>query len=349
MLNGAALASLTRLFRNGAASRQADERLVDLFRNRVQLKKDLAALRNENYRLQDAIKRQVDSMARAEKKVAGIEALLRDPHWSHNVVTFYQLRDVGDRCHERLRERAQKLRRQREEAVQSTTLAAWRRRREDKAFAIKRKISECTTSLQGLEAQLSACHEDFEGMGTLRRFFRRRMVAAKIESMLARIDEKRAQEDALLEELQRIESTLPPDADGLDVRSKRMVNFQILAFAQRLYLHYDKLGLAQMIRDAQSMQAGAVSYGDKATCDAILRRMREADSEDGPPRESESTVARRTRLIADSAGFRGDEDVIPIPASVATVYDFDEYGSLLEHEVALLSENYFGIGRVLIR
>ncbi len=351
MLNGAALASLTSLFRNGAAPSQADERLVDLFRNRVQLKKDLAALRNENYRLHDAIKRQVGSIARVEKRMASIEALLRDPDWSHNVVAFFQLRAAGDQCHERLRQHAEKLRRQREEAVQSTVLAAWRRRREDKAFAVKRKISECRTSLQDLEARLGACHKDLEEMGMMRRFFRRRMAESRIESMLDSIDEKRGHEDALLEELQRIDASLPPDADALDVRSKRMLNIQILGFAQLLFLHYDKPGLAQMIREAQVMQPGAISYGDKATCDAIVRRLREAEGANGSLDDAESTAAfaERTRLIADSAEFRRAEDVIPIPASVATVYDFDEDGSLLEHDVALLGDNYFGIGRVLVR
>lgn len=99
------------------------------------------------------------------------------------------------------------------------------------------------------------------------------------------------------------------------------------------------------------MQPGAISYGDKATCDAIVRRLREAEGANGSLDDAESTAAfaERTRLIADSAEFRRAEDVIPIPASVATVYDFDEDGSLLEHDVALLGDNYFGIGRVLVR
>ncbi len=65
--------------------------------------------------------------------------------------------------------------------------------------------------------------------------------------------------------------------------------------------------------------------------------------------DNEPAFAKRARLIADSAEFRREEDVVPTPASVATVYAFDEDGSLLTQEVALLSENYFGIGRVLIR
>ncbi len=315
----------------------------------MQLKKELAALRDENCRLQDAIKRQAGNVARVENKLANIESLLLDPDCSHNLVTFYQLRAVGNRCHERLRRHADKLLRQREEAVQSTMLAAWRRRREDKAFTIKRKVSDCRTSVQDLEVRLSTCRTEFDNMGILQRLFRRRSVETELESLLTSIEAKRTQETALLEELQRIESNSPPGNEGLDVRSKRMVNFQILAFAQQLYLQYDERGLAQMVRDARELQAGAIRYGDKQTCDAILTQIRDCDRRDVTVADNEPAFAKRARLIADSAEFRREEDVVPTPASVATVYAFDEDGSLLTQEVALLSENYFGIGRVLIR
>lgn len=349
MSNGAALASLITLFRDGTASKKVDDRLVDLFRSRIQLKKDLAALRNENYHLQDALKRQAGSVAHVERRLSRIEALLRDPESSHNVVTFYQLRAVGDECHERLKSRAEQLRREREDAFQSTMLAAWRRRREDKAFAVKRKISECRTSKDNLEVRLNALRNDLDDMGILRRFFRRRFVATEIEAILASSDEKRRQEGALLEELQRIEANSPPEKEGLDVASKRMVNFQILAFAQQLYLQYDEAGLAQMLRDARAMDVGGISYGDKETCDAILRRLLACDSELRASEKQESALAKRTRLIADAAEYHEKDDAVPIPGSVSTLYDFDEDGRMLQQEVDLLGENYFGLGVVLIR
>ena len=90
------MASLTGIFKAAPEPPQQDtDKLVDLFRNRVELKKEFAALRDEKYRLQDRIKEHRASIERVEQKLNHLEALLLDPEWVHNVVTFYQLRRLA--------------------------------------------------------------------------------------------------------------------------------------------------------------------------------------------------------------------------------------------------------------
>ena len=49
------MANLTEFFKTAEEAEQDTDKLVDLFRNRSELKKEFAALRNEKYELQDRI------------------------------------------------------------------------------------------------------------------------------------------------------------------------------------------------------------------------------------------------------------------------------------------------------
>ncbi len=97
------MASLTGLFKSEADIEQDTDKLVDLFRNRAELKKEFAALRNEKYRLQDRIKERQGAVERVQQKLNHLEALLLDPEWVHTVVAYYQLKRLAAHCEAKLK------------------------------------------------------------------------------------------------------------------------------------------------------------------------------------------------------------------------------------------------------
>src|SRR5210317_2363003 len=109
------MASLTGLFKPEPEEDHSDDKLVDLFRNRVELKKEFAALRNEKYELQDRIKKHRGSIERVEQKLQHLESLLLDPEWVHNVAVFYQLRRLAAHCQAKVERFAEELKQQREQ------------------------------------------------------------------------------------------------------------------------------------------------------------------------------------------------------------------------------------------
>src|SRR5210317_892871 len=109
---------------------QDNDKLVDLFRNRSELKKEFAALRDEKYRLQDRVKEHRASIERVEQKLNHLESLLLDPEWVHNVVTFYQLRRLSAHCASRLARFAEQLKQQREKRILDKVLESWSARQE---------------------------------------------------------------------------------------------------------------------------------------------------------------------------------------------------------------------------
>ena len=60
-------------------------------------------------------------------------------------------------------------------------------------------------------------------------------------------------------------------------------------------------------------------------------------------------LKRRTALIAEHAVFKNDDDVVPIPGTVATVFAIDANGVIREKDANLLGNNFWGLSDVLGR
>ena len=337
------------MFRNEATAKTENDKLVELFRNRIELKKEFAALQTENYQLEDSIKRHLDTIVRVEQKLGHLEGLLLDPEWVHNVATFYQLRGVAERCHNQLKHFAEKLKREREKQQYSQVLSAWQRHRREKLADLEHKLADHRSAMQKLEDELDAARSRLANMGVITKWLRGRLAAEDIDAVVARIESGHVLEEELLRELQYIEDMIPPTPEGLDIRSKRQINFQILALAQQLYLHYEKDNLIKLVKEASEKSAGAISYGDKAECDRILACIAERAGEEEHVEDGDERLARRAELIARRASFALEEDVVPESESVVSALDFDIDGETLEKEVPILIDNYFGVGQVLSR
>lgn len=343
------MASLTTIFKHETAVTQETDKLVDLFRNRAELKKEFAALRNEKYQLQDRIKQHQGSTARAQQLLGDLENLLLDPKWVHNVVAFYQLRALATHCRIRLERFAEQLKQQREKRIHSKVLVSWNEQRRQKSDRIENRVGEHRMAVQLLEDQLQSERHKLMTMSGFARFFRGRSLAAEMNDIAARIELGQAQEIELLKELDNIQKLDPPDRPGLDVATKRSINFMILSFAQQLYLQIAGDGLVGLAKEASEKSAGAINYGGKPECDQILRRLEQVKKEVEDESNFVEVLQKRAQLIAEHAQFRNHDDAVPVPGSVATVYEIEADGVVNQEDANLLGDNYFGIAKVMSR
>ena len=105
------------------------------------------------------------------------------------------------------------------------------------------------------------------------KLFRGRSANEDVEALAVQIAAKEQDENALRTKLDDIRRREPPETLGLDIPTKRSINFMILAFAQQLYLMFDDDELASFVREANEKSPGAVKYGDHSDCEAILARI----------------------------------------------------------------------------
>ena len=69
------MSSLTAIFGNSEEKTEDSDKLLELYWNRAELKKEFADMRKEQYRLQDRIKEQEGRAARLQQKLKHLEGL----------------------------------------------------------------------------------------------------------------------------------------------------------------------------------------------------------------------------------------------------------------------------------
>jgi hypothetical protein len=341
--------SLTGIFKAEPDETQDNDKLVDLFRNRAELKKEFAALRNEKFQLQDRIKAHEGATARVQQKMEHLENLLLDREWVHNVVAFYQLRRLAAHCNAKLIRFAEQLKQQRESRVHSKVLGEWNQQRAEQAAVIDNDISEIRLQTQLLEDQLQAERHKLMTMNGISKMFGGKTLSEEVAAISDRIAAGQARESELMEALENVHNLAPPDHEGLDNATKRSINFMILAFAQQLYLHFAEDDLVRLAKDANEKSVGAVNYGSKYECDEIIEKIEKRWDSMESVTDYADVLQKRAKFIADRAKFRDVDDVIPISGTVATVFAIDANGVVKEKDANLLGDNYFGLTKVLSR
>ena len=343
------MASRTAIFKTAPEREDENEKLVELFKNRAELKKEFAELRKEQYRLQQRIKEQQGATARVTQKLEHLESLLVDPEWVHTVVVFYQLRAMNRRCASKLAKFAEQLKQQRERRQMDGENAAWKKQLQSEASAIQKQIGEHRMSVQMIEDRLQAERSRAESMSGFAKVFKGKSASSEIEGIEAELIAAQQEEQDLLQEFESIQERQPPDTAGLGIADKRSINFMIISFAQQLYLQFRDDRLVSLIKESADKSVGAINYGNKADCDALLELViNSADAIDNVS-DFADALKRRAGLIAEHALFKNDDDVVPVAGTVATVFAFDQNGVIKEKDANLLGDNYWGLREALSR
>jgi hypothetical protein len=163
----------------GRAPSVEDERLVALFQNRVELKKELHELDDERHRLLDRLKLQEGSTMRVQEQFDALEQYLGRPDEGYKSLVYYQLRAVWRAGSRRLDQFATELTRQQKDRERScsspsssaTGVAGCRRQRE--------LIEARALADQPAEQELA--QQRLVELRGFRNFFRRRSLAEEID------------------------------------------------------------------------------------------------------------------------------------------------------------------------
>jgi hypothetical protein len=343
------LSVLAGLFGNATEPSQDSEKLLHLYWNRAELKKEFAGLRKEQFRLRDQVKQQEGATARLQQQLEHLESLLIDPEWSRNVVVFYQLRGLAQRCERKLARFAEQLKQQREQKQHNQLLVSWNDERTREGRLIERKINDCQEKLAELNGRLDAERQKMVSMSGFLKIFRRRAVTAMLDKLRQEIAEIQQQELDLADKLQQIKDRRPPENRGLDIPTKRSINFMILAFAQQMFVQFADHDFAALAKEANDKSAGAVKYGSDSDCQDLLRRCQKYNAAMDRSKDVAAVLQQRAQLIGSKAEFRGDDDAVPVPTSVATIYDIDQGSAINESKANILGENFWGIAKYLSR
>ena len=347
------MTSLTAIFGSSTEKPEENEmeseKLLNLYWNRAELKKEFAELRNEKFQLQERVKEHEGATARVQQKLDQLENLLLDPAWVYNIVTYFQLQGLNLKCQAKVAKFAEQLKRQREQRLHSQLVDDWNEHRSEEAVAVEHQIGEQRLQAQMLEDRLQAERHRLATMSGFMKLFRSRSLTASLDKIAASIDAAQRNERTLFGELAEIQDRDPPDTQGLNVATKRTINFMILAFAQQQFLTLRENEIASLAKESGEKSVGAINYGDKQSCEEILAQV--IDRLDTLPKSADfaADLQTRAKLIADNAKFRDQDDAVPTAASVSVIYEFGSDGTVKESQINLLGENYWNVSAVVSR
>jgi hypothetical protein len=340
---------LTAIFGNSDDKEQDSDKLLNLYWNRAELKKEFAGMRKEQFRLQDRIKQQEGATARLHQKLEHLEELLIDPQWVHNVVVFYQLRSLALRCERKLAKFAEELKQRREQKRHNSALVQWNESRNAEAKDIEQQILLARDSVQQLEDQLQSERHRLMNMSGFLKIFRRRSVTAILDNLAEQLDLVRQDELDLTQSFEKIRDRKPPGNEGLDIISKRSINLMILSFAQQLYVLFDDDSLAELVRESRVKSVGSVNYGSRTECGALLDRIHRHVESMEAASDFTDDLRKRAKLLGQCAEFQDDTDAVPIALSVSGLLRFDSNGIAHESDANVLGENYWAIATTFSR
>ncbi|MBT8096734.1 MAG: hypothetical protein KJO19_06825 [Woeseia sp.] len=343
------LAVLASLFGHAPEQSKDGDKLMHLFWNRTELKKEFARLRKEQYRLRDKIKHQESKMAIEGKRLSNLESLLMNPDWARNALAYYQLRGLAQRCENKLGKFAEQLKQQREGKYRSRVLLAWNEDRARQRKLLERKLADVHHGTLEIEGRLRLEEAQRQSMRGLFGLFRRRGIDSKLEVLRHKLASAKQAEYELFANIQNIDNQKPPENLGLDVETKRSINFQIIAFAQQLYLQFGSADFAKLVKETMDHSVEGGDYGTAEECNALIERTQQQAEAMDKKSDFAELLQQRADLMAESAEFRSDYEVVPKAPSVSTVYVFREEGAIADSKVNLLGENYWGVANALTR
>ena len=296
-----------------------DDRLLRLFWNRAELKREFAKLQRERERLGDQLRQQEGSVLRGQQRLEQLEGLLADPERAANAAVFFQLRGVWAYGRRRLGRLARDLTTRQQELEGQHEAGRFEEHRQAALSAIGQRLLPLQERQAALESELATVLvQHAQRTGFWNYFARRRLDSEQAILVAARVSVKeqieryeRARHDKLKEQAE-----LP---DDIGVEGKRLVNLSVIALAQELVLVFREHDVAAQARDAALRQVNEVNYGHLQECrdlsqriEGVLRRVEALD-------ELAGRVRRRAESLRETATYRRDIDTVPVPDTLATI------------------------------
>jgi hypothetical protein len=310
------------LARQALTSSQADaeeeQRVMQLFRNRAELKKAYTELQDEIHRLKDRLKQQEGATARVQEMLGQLEDRLGANETAYPAVVFYQLRRLWATGNEVLRAFGTDLESQHVERERRAFTAEVNRRefarRQQSEGALREAEAGAADAVQ-LTARL------VREQGALNRpwhYFRRKDLDLRLAAAREAQSLCEQQLAAARSEHEQVMATVDEAFPGLSVEARRNVNLAVIAYAEVLCARIAHTSLLVQARAAVLRREPSDEYGGRAECEALMAGIvlaRELLQKRGSVGQELRT---RVERLQKAARFRSDDDTIPAPESVGS-------------------------------
>ena len=320
----------------GHRTSSEDERLLELFRNRAELKKELSALDEERQRLLDRVKLQEGATMRVEEQLAALEQYLGRPEQGYKCLAYYQLRAVWRGAARRLEQFAGELARRQKDAERKQQLLAFERAKRERMAEVERELAEARVLADQLQAEQRLAEQQLAGLDGFWNHFRRGRLRSAVEARRFRIDAAVTQLTDLGDRLHEIESEPAPIFEALSLEGRRSVNLAVIAYAEALHERIASSGLVDLVRQSTLRRVYESDYGGQEECRGLMQRAGRLLVELERMQDDLADIKSRTDRLRATAVYRADGESVPQHDS-------------LRSAASLLLDDYWDVFRALLR
>lgn len=330
-----------------------DERLLNLFRNRAELKKAFSDLQKALRLAEERLASQEAATRRAEERFQAIEQLLAQPGTGYTALVYFQLRALWRVCHERLQAISDEMRGRNEERLRREELMRFNQEKQRQLAALDQQAAQAKEEVEDRRNRRDTVSAELEGAQGLFAFFRRRNLNELLAQRRVELEAARLRLAELQDRRAGVSAEPWPEFDGLDVASKREINIKVIAAAQELYLHFATGELAQKARDANVSSVQDMRYGSENDCKALIGVIQTAIASLSADGFRGAEIETRAQALTKQVQFRGPRETVPMASSVAQIempVRGAEGGGLrrIPLEVNVLAEEYWDLYDVFI-
>jgi len=304
----------------GPASKKVqDERLLRLYWNRAELKKEFRKLRDENYALSKRLESKDESRQLLQQRIDSLEMLLANPEAGFNAIVFFQLRFVWRTCRAELEKFAAQLLNQQLQRARRAQLMQFNRERAGQVELLRGEIQERREQLQLAAAQRQALEAEVAGLTGFWNHTRRRKRKTTIDELSATVEGLSATMEQLIAEKTALEQAQAPQVDSTSVAARRLINLAVIALAQQLFDYFDEKGLARLAHEAMVKPIEEIKYGHRADCIRYIEEIPQAIARRNSEPGLSDILRRRTAALRQVAQYRSEGDTVPLAESIRAV------------------------------
>ncbi|MGB5133481.1 MAG: hypothetical protein WBO00_12735 [Steroidobacteraceae bacterium] len=320
-----------------------EERLLKLFWNRAELKKELQALDDQLHNLRNKLKQQENANGRLQQQLEQLEVLLGNPERGHDALVHFGLKSLWRACREQLETFAADLKRQKQDRERKQQLEEFQQDRNERLKVADDRLRQAQEVADAERERLRQREERMAKLKGFWHYFRRRELAMEIIAQRERCVVAERQLDDMREAHRTIEKEPWPEFPGLTIEGRRMVNLAVIAYAQILYARLAVSGLAMDSRLANNRSVESARHGSLESCLGRLKEIAAAvaqvKSQDGILAE----IKKRTDKMGSGATWRSPNETVPQPASLPPAAS----GGVPDANV--LVDDYWDVYKVLLR
>ncbi len=312
-----------------------DERLVALFRNRAELKKELSALDDERHRLLDRLKLQEGATMRVEEQFAALEQYLGRAEEGYKALAYFQLKALWRAASKRLEQFAAELARQQQDRERRQQLAEFDRSKRARIADIDRELVEARVLADQLQAEQKLVWH----------YCRRRKLVETLATRAVRLEAAQTVVTDLSDARHEVDSEAAPTFEGLSLEGRRAVNLAIIACAESLCDRLADGGLAGLAHQTTLRRVYESDFGGQDDCLALMGRATRAAADLEKRADDLADIKARTDRLRRTVAYRGAADAIPAQDSIVPA----DASTRPQATPNVLLEEYFEVYSVLLR